>query len=126
MGQTHGAPIVLVGPVHPLRGGYGLMAERVAVHQADPEVAARVFDVNLKGTYFMCHAFGRLLVEQARGGAIVNVTSIAGKRMAPRNAAYGTSKAALHALTDEEESQGNSTTDVHRWAQMRFRTTSLF
>lgn len=73
--------------------------ERVAVHQADPEIAARVFDVNLKGTYFMCHVFGALLVEQARGGAIVNVTSIAGKRMAPRNAAYGTSKAALHALT---------------------------
>ncbi|MBK7948113.1 MAG: SDR family oxidoreductase [Deltaproteobacteria bacterium] len=73
--------------------------ERVAVHQADPEIAARVFDVNLKGTYFMCHVFGRLLVEQARGGAIVNITSIAGKRMAPRNAAYGTSKAALHALT---------------------------
>jgi len=73
--------------------------ERVAVHEADPEIAARVFDVNLKGTYFMCHVFGRMLVEQARGGAIVNVTSIAGKRMAPRNAAYGTSKAALHALT---------------------------
>jgi NAD(P)-dependent dehydrogenase (short-subunit alcohol dehydrogenase family) len=73
--------------------------ERVAVFEADPRIAARVFDVNVKGTYFMSHVFGRMLVERGRGGVIVNITSIAGKRMAPRNAAYGTSKAALHALT---------------------------
>lgn len=73
--------------------------QRLAVHQADPTISARVFDINVKGTYFMCHAFGRMLVERGRGGAIVNITSIAGKRMAPKNAAYGSSKAALHALT---------------------------
>lgn len=73
--------------------------ERVPVHEVDPARFAQTLDVNVKGTFHMCHVFGRMLVEQGRGGAIVNVSSIAGKRMAPRNAAYGTSKAALHALT---------------------------
>lgn len=73
--------------------------ERVPVIDADPAVWGKVIDINVKGTFHMCHVFGRMLVEGRRGGAIVNVTSIAGKRMAPRNAGYGTSKAALHTLT---------------------------
>ena len=73
--------------------------ERLPVVEADPERWARIVDVNLKGTFHVCHVFGRVLVEQGRGGAIVNVSSIAGKRMAPNNSAYGSSKAAVHALT---------------------------
>lgn len=74
-------------------------AQRVPVIDADPAIWGKVIDVNVKGTFHMCHVFGRMLVEGGRGGAIVNVTSIAGKRMAPRNAGYGTSKSALHTLT---------------------------
>ena len=47
----------------------------------------------------MSQAFGRLMVESGRGGSIVNISSIAGKRLAPFTAAYAASKAGLQALT---------------------------
>lgn len=59
-----------------------------------------VFHVN----FFSCVILARGLVEElaAAQGAIVNVTSIAGARVHPfAGAAYGTSKAALAALTRE-------------------------
>ena len=44
-------------------------------------------------------AFGRRLVAQGDGGSIVNISSIGGKMMAARTAAYAASKAGIHALT---------------------------
>jgi 3-oxoacyl-[acyl-carrier protein] reductase len=58
-----------------------------------------VIDVNLNGTFYMSHVFGRILVEQGQGGAIVNISSIGGKWMAARTAAYAASKAGIHAMT---------------------------
>lgn len=58
-----------------------------------------VIDVNLNGTFYMSRAFGRQLVAQGRGGSIVNISSIGGKLMAARTAAYAASKAGIHALT---------------------------
>ena len=58
-----------------------------------------VIDVNLNGTFFMSRAFGQRLVAQGEGGSIVNISSIGGKMMAARTAAYSASKAAIHALT---------------------------
>ena len=43
--------------------------------------------------------FGRSLVEQGRGGSIVNISSIAGKTFSPETAAYAASKAGVQALT---------------------------
>ncbi|MEX1008802.1 MAG: SDR family oxidoreductase [Acidimicrobiia bacterium] len=74
-------------------------ADRVPVIDLDPELWHRVIDVNLHGTFYMSRAFGRRLVEQGDGGNIVNISSIAGKMMAARTAAYSASKAAIHALT---------------------------
>jgi NAD(P)-dependent dehydrogenase (short-subunit alcohol dehydrogenase family) len=74
-------------------------ADRVPVVDLDPELWHRVIDVNLHGTFYMSRAFGRRLVEQGDGGSIVNISSIAGKLMAGRTAAYSASKAAIHALT---------------------------
>jgi len=74
-------------------------ADRVPVVDLDPELWHRVIDVNLHGTFYMSRAFGRRLVEQHEGGSIVNISSIAGKMMAARTAAYSASKAAIHALT---------------------------
>lgn len=73
--------------------------DRVPVTEVDPQRWVQIVDVNLKGTFYMCHVFGRKLIDQRQGGAIVNITSIGGKRMAPNNTAYGSSKAGLHALT---------------------------
>jgi 3-oxoacyl-[acyl-carrier protein] reductase len=73
--------------------------DRCAIVDLDPRIWRSVIDINLTGTFLMCRAFGRLLVEAGRGGSIVNISSIAGKRLSPRAGAYAASKAAIHALT---------------------------
>jgi NAD(P)-dependent dehydrogenase (short-subunit alcohol dehydrogenase family) len=59
----------------------------------------KVIDVNLNGTFYMSRACGRRMIEQGDGGAIVNISSIAGKMLPPSTAAYASSKAAIQALT---------------------------
>jgi 3-oxoacyl-[acyl-carrier protein] reductase len=73
--------------------------DRVPVIDVAPDVWRRVIDVNLNGTFYMSRAFGRILVEQGSGGAIVNISSIGGKWMAARTSAYAASKAGIHAIT---------------------------
>jgi NAD(P)-dependent dehydrogenase (short-subunit alcohol dehydrogenase family) len=73
--------------------------DRVPVIDLAPDAWRKVIEVNLNGTFYMSHVFGRILVEQGTGGAIVNISSIGGKWMAARTAAYAASKAGIHALT---------------------------
>lgn len=73
--------------------------DRRAIVDLPPEVWRTVVDVNLTGTFYMCRAFGKVLVDAGRGGSIVNISSIAGKRLSPFVGAYAASKAAIHALT---------------------------
>ena len=76
------------------RGG-----DRLPVVELDPATWLRVIDVNLNGSFYTSHVFGQRLIEQGSGGAIVNISSIAGKMLSPTTAAYAASKAGLHALT---------------------------
>jgi len=73
--------------------------DRKPVVDLDPDDWRRVIDVNLTGSFLMSKVFGRALVSGGRGGSIVNISSIAGKRMGPGTSAYAASKAGLHALT---------------------------
>jgi 3-oxoacyl-[acyl-carrier protein] reductase len=74
-------------------------ADRVPVVDLAPDVWLNVINVNLNGTFYMSHVFGQLLIQQGKGGSIVNISSIGGKWMAARTAAYAASKAGIHALT---------------------------
>jgi NAD(P)-dependent dehydrogenase (short-subunit alcohol dehydrogenase family) len=56
----------------------------------------RAIAVNLSGTFYVCRAALPLLGE---GGAIVNVTSVAGLRAWEEDAAYNASKAGVELLT---------------------------
>jgi NAD(P)-dependent dehydrogenase (short-subunit alcohol dehydrogenase family) len=47
----------------------------------------------------MSKRFGQRLIEQGEGGAIVNISSIAGKLLPPNATAYASSKAAIQALS---------------------------
>ncbi|HCP00106.1 MAG: 3-oxoacyl-ACP reductase [Alphaproteobacteria bacterium] len=60
----------------------------------------RIMDVNLRGTYQVCRAAGRIMVPNGTG-AIVNIASVNGPGGWPRRTAYGPSKAAIIALTRE-------------------------
>ena len=73
--------------------------DRKPVVDLDPDLWRTVIDVNLTGSFLMSKVFGNLLVAGARGGSIVNISSIAGKVMSPNTAAYAASKAGLQALT---------------------------
>lgn len=85
---------IVVNNAGAARGG-----DRVPVVELDIDVWRNVIDVNLHGSFLMSRAFGRALIDQGRGGSIVNISSIGGKMMAARTAAYAASKAGIHALT---------------------------
>jgi D-sorbitol dehydrogenase (acceptor) len=59
----------------------------------------RILDVNLTGLFFTLQAVARQMVEQGRGGKIINMASQAGRRGEALVAAYCASKAAVISLT---------------------------
>lgn len=58
-----------------------------------------VLDTNLKGAWLVAQEGSRRLVAQGQGGAVVNIASITGERVAGGVAPYCASKAALLQLT---------------------------
>jgi NAD(P)-dependent dehydrogenase (short-subunit alcohol dehydrogenase family) len=59
----------------------------------------RVLAVNLRGVFLGLQAVLRRMIEQGRGGAIVNTASVGGLRPDARCAAYNTSKSGVVMLT---------------------------
>ncbi len=59
----------------------------------------KVLDTNLKGAFLVAQAVARSLKQAGRGGAIVNIASILGHRVAGNLAAYAASKAGVIQLT---------------------------
>lgn len=56
----------------------------------------RVMDVNVRGAFFMSQLVGRVMVDEAVQGTIINIGSTAGTALPmPQHVAYATSKAAL-------------------------------
>jgi NAD(P)-dependent dehydrogenase (short-subunit alcohol dehydrogenase family) len=62
---------------------------------------SRVLAVNLAGP-FLCTQAAAPLIRDSGGGAIVNITSISGLRASTLRTAYGTSKAGLAHLTQQQ------------------------
>jgi len=73
--------------------------DRKPVVDLDPADWRTVIDVNLTGTFLMSKVFGRHMIAAGRGGSIINISSIAGKRFDPNTSAYAASKAGIQALT---------------------------
>ncbi len=71
------------------------------VRTVDQQLAdwERVIDINLRGTYLACRAFGRHALPRRAGGAIVNIASVAGLCGIPSSNGYGVSKAGIAHLT---------------------------
>lgn len=59
----------------------------------------QVLDVNLKGSFLVAQAAARALKQAGRGGAIVNIASVLGQRVAGNVSAYAASKAGIIQLT---------------------------
>ncbi|HSB98267.1 MAG TPA: SDR family oxidoreductase, partial [Burkholderiaceae bacterium] len=58
-----------------------------------------VIDVNLKGSFLVAQAVAREMVAAARGGAIVNMSSVNGTMAIPTIASYNASKGGIDQLT---------------------------
>ena len=76
--------------------GIVLWASVIEAAQAQVE---KIVAVNMLGTYWGCAAASRIMRTQARGGAIVNVSSVAGSTPVPSLSVYGMTKAAVEQLT---------------------------
>jgi len=61
----------------------------------------RVIAINLTGTFLCSQAVAQYLVQQNRGGKIINLASVAGIMAVPNRAAYVASKHAVIGLTKE-------------------------
>ena len=73
--------------------------DRVRATELPLDEWRRVLGTNLDGTFYMSRCFARHMSELGHGGAIINISSIAGRMLAPKTAAYATSKAAIDALS---------------------------
>ncbi len=68
------------------------------LHEMSPENWEDVMHTNLRGVFYMIRAFAPMMIA-ARGGDIVNISSLAGKNALPNGAAYSASKWALNGLS---------------------------
>lgn len=76
----------------------GIGDDLVPVHEQPVDRWQEVLDINLRGTYLMCRAAGRHMLD-AGGGSIVNIGSIVGIGAFPGRSAYGVSKAGVAHLS---------------------------
>ncbi len=67
--------------------------------ELDGDTWDKIMNVNLKGVFLCMKHQIRQMITQDSGGAIVNVSSVGGIKMAPGFGAYGPSKAAVIALS---------------------------
>ncbi|MDP6787987.1 MAG: SDR family oxidoreductase [Rhodospirillales bacterium] len=88
-----------LGQVDVLVNCAGIVPSRPVV-EVEVEEWDRVFAVNLRGTMLMCQAMAREWIARDVKGAIVNISSGAGRSARAGGAHYSGSKAALNMLTE--------------------------
>jgi len=86
------------GPVDVLINNSGVTATVTAVEMEEADWD-RIVDTNLKGAWLVARAFARQAIAAKHEGAIVNIASILGLRVAGHLSAYAASKAGLIQLT---------------------------
>ena len=86
------------GPVDILINNAGVTGTRAALDMTDSDWSS-VIDTNLKGSWVVAQHAARRMVHHGIGGAIVNIASILGERVAGGVAPYAISKAGVIQMT---------------------------
>ncbi len=76
----------------------GIMGPQGPLHQLPPEAWDAILNTNLRGVYSLIRNLAPLMIR-ARGGQIINISSLAGKNALPNGAAYAASKWGLNGLS---------------------------
>ncbi len=71
----------------------------VPAADASPRFHQKVIELNLLGMLHVSQAVNAVMQKQSRGGAIVSISSVSGRRPSPGTAAYGAAKAGVDSLT---------------------------
>lgn len=86
------------GPVEIVVNNAGVTSTRLALEQ-DEASWDKVLDTNLKGVWLVAQCAGRRMIAHGVNGAIVNIASILGLRVAGSVAPYAISKAGVVQMT---------------------------
>ena len=92
--QEFGRVDILINNAASARG-----PDRAPILDVDLDTFQKVVDVKVTGTYLCTRAVIRVLIEQGQGGAIVNVSSTAGKRGSANTLAYNAANFAIVGMT---------------------------
>ena len=95
--EFHAAVLAEFGRADVLVNSAGITV-RTAAEEFPEDEWDRIIAVNLTGTFRLCQAFGRTMLEQGRG-SIINFSSIGGLVALPNSVAYCASKGAVVQLT---------------------------
>lgn len=86
------------GPVAGLVTSAGVIQKPLRPEDLPMETWDRVVQIDQRGTYVTCLAFGRRMAARGDGGSIVNIASVAGSRSMPLHS-YAPAKAAVISMT---------------------------
>lgn len=89
----------LVGPIDLAVNNAGVLGHGERIDEMPTEEWNRVVNTNLNGVFFCCREEAKRMIAQGKGGAIVNVASVAGLTGFYRATAYVASKHAVNGLT---------------------------
>ena len=87
-----------LGPVEILINNAGVMSEGKALEIGVDDFDT-IFDINVRGTFFMTQAIAKRMIDLGIQGRIVNTASVAGMVTMPQLTAYGMTKAAVVHMT---------------------------
>ncbi len=103
------------GKVDILVNGAGINSATPVLEIEDEEFA-RILDVNLGAILRSCQVFGKQMLQQEKGGSIINLGSISGLGPLSRVFTYSASKAAVHNLSKNL---------AREWAEKGIRVNTL-
>lgn len=88
-----------VGEIHVAINNAGIVGHGERIDELSTEEWLRVVNTNLNSAFYCCREESKNMIAHGKGGAIVNVSSIAGTTGFYRSSAYVASKHGLNGLT---------------------------